>query len=47
MLNRIDRDLLRRTQNPEILRLMDRMRPALAAHLQMAQQIQSRFSAPR
>jgi len=47
MLDRIDRDLIRRTQRPEILQLMDRLRPALAAHLQMARQIQGRFSAPQ
>jgi len=47
MLDRIDNDLMRRTQRPEILQLMDRIRPALAAHLQMARQIQGRFSAPQ
>jgi putative membrane protein len=45
LLDRIDRDLMRRTQRPEILQLIDRLRPALAAHLQMARGIQNRFAA--
>lgn len=44
LLDRIERDLMRRTLRPEILQLLERVRPMLAAHLQMALDIQKRIA---